>query len=341
MCLAIYKPAGVHIKEEYLKNGFNNHSDGAGFSWSQDGKLHVVKGIFDVDKMIEQYNQIKDYHCLIHFRKATHGKVDESNCHPFLFNDGKLALIHNGILNIKCSIDGLSDTAHFVKLVLEPLIKRYNMPINDKALYYLVSTSIGTDKMAVMTEDGSTYIFNQEKGEWCDGVWYSNSSYKWSYSKTSSYGTGASSSYPPSSAGFGYGSHHSSGTQTYKGHKTWKNRFEEDSEGDESYLEFWQQALAESRTEGEGNPNIKTQKLPKLIGNDSSSSTVTVEEVENMSDEELAELTSNTKKENEFGSGHMMEYGWWDEEIEEDIATCIDSFNINREQAILRVFNRK
>ena len=340
MCLAIYKPAGASIKEEYLRNGFNNHSDGAGFSWSQDGKLNVVKGIFNVDEMVEQYNKIKEYHCLIHFRKATHGKVDAANCHPFLFNDGKLALIHNGILGIKCSIDGLSDTAHFVKLVLEPLVKRYNMPINDSALNYLISTSIGTDKIAVMTEDGSTYIFNQEKGEWCEGVWYSNSSYKYSYSKSAhTYGNGNncagnSCSYPATGGT-------SSGAQTYKGHKTWKKRFEEDSENDESYLEFWQQALAESQADAEG--NSRTQNLPKLIGNGntSTSSTVSVEEVENMTDDQLAELTENTKKSVEIGPGHMMEYGWWDDEIERDIVTCIDGFSITREQAILRVFNRK
>ena len=58
-------------------------------------------------------------------------KLMKLNCHPFLFNDNKLALIHNGILPIKCNIDGLSDTVHFVKLVLEPMVKKYNIPIND------------------------------------------------------------------------------------------------------------------------------------------------------------------------------------------------------------------
>jgi len=341
MCLAIYKPAGTIIKEEYLRNGFQNHSDGAGFAWSQDGKLHVAKGIFNVDEMIAKYNEIKDFHCLIHFRKATHGKIDAANCHPFLFNEGKLALIHNGILNIKCTIDGLSDTAHFVKLVLEPLVTKYNVPINNNSLHYLISSSIGTDKMAVMTENGDTYIFNTDKGEWNEGSWYSNSSYKWSYSKsTTGCGINGSCSYPETSPTYG----HSANIQTYKSQKTWKKRFEEDNEGDEAYLEFWNQALVQSLGDGNPNTNTKTQKLPKLIGNgdsSSSSSTVTVEEVENMSDEELEKLAENSKREEIISPGHMMDYGWWDKEIEDDIATCIDQFGINREQAILRVFNRK
>ncbi len=185
MCLAIYKPADAQVSEEHLRNGFANHSDGAGFAWSVDGKLFIKKGIFNVEEVIEHYRLIKDYPCLIHFRKATHGKVDKTNCHPFLFNDGKLALIHNGILSIKCTIDGLSDTAHFVKLVLEPMVNRNKVPINDGALSYLINTSIGSDKMAVMTEDGTTYIFNEDKGKWEGGVWYSNSIFSWTYKSAS------------------------------------------------------------------------------------------------------------------------------------------------------------
>ena len=104
MCLAIYQPAGKTVQEKYLRYGFDNHSDGAGIAWAADGVLHVEKGIFNIEKLLEVYERVKQYPCLIHFRKATHGKVDAANCHPFLLNDGKLALIHNGVLNIRCSI---------------------------------------------------------------------------------------------------------------------------------------------------------------------------------------------------------------------------------------------
>lgn len=330
MCLAIYKPAGASVKEEYLRNGFANHSDGAGFAWSENEKIQCVKGIFDADEMIKQYEKIKDFHCLIHFRKATHGKVDATNCHPFLFNDGKLALIHNGVLNIECTMEGLSDTAHFVKLVLEPFIKKYNIPINDIRLKYLIETSIGTDKMAVMTENGDTFLFNGKKGEWADGAWYSNTSYKWAYSRSS-----YKSNDTTPVTGPVYGASLPIG-KSYN-HKNWRKKFDSDSEGDESYLEFWKQALDESKSDSEGNPSTETQKLPKLIGN-GTGTTITVEEVENMSDEQIKSLTTTTTTTSKQ-DGQMMEYGWYDEEIENDIKCYMEDMGMSREMAIIRAFN--
>ena len=70
--------------------------------------------------------------------------------------------------------------------------------------------------------------------------------------------------------------------------------------------------------------------------------TVTVEEVENMSDEELELYTGGGKKKQETtGPGTMMEYGWWDEEIEADVDLYMNQYGVNRENAIIRVFNEK
>ena len=76
MCVAIYKPAGIEIPHKNFKNAFEHHPDGAGIAWAAKGILFVRKGIFNVDELIEQYEKVKQYHCLIHFRKATHGKID-------------------------------------------------------------------------------------------------------------------------------------------------------------------------------------------------------------------------------------------------------------------------
>lgn len=318
MCLAIYKPAGAQLKEEYLRNGFSNHSDGAGLAWAADGVLNVKKGFFDVEELIKQFELIKDYPCLIHFRKATHGTIDETNCHPFLFNDNKLALIHNGILPIKCSIDGLSDTAHFVIQVLEPMIKRNKVPINDGALSYLITTSIGTDKIVIMDGEGKVYMFNEEKGKWDDGVWYSNTSYNWSYKPTpvTPY------QYPSQS------------TPKYDSHTNWKKQWDDSMENDSSYLEFWKRNKDVKTDIGQiGNSRSgDTQVLPMLTEHVDESGNVTVIDVE--------EVTEETKTET-IGAGQMVEYGWWDEEIEADIDLHQKNSGITREAAILRVFSDK
>jgi Glutamine amidotransferases class-II len=340
MCLAIYKPQGAKVPEDHLRNGFHTHSDGAGFAWLADGKINVKKGIFNMEEAVEFYKTIEQYPALIHFRKATSGKVDATNCHPFIFNDGKLALIHNGVISIKCHIEGLSDTAHFVKLVLEPLVKGYNVPINNGALNYLISTAIGTDKVAILSETGDCYIFNEDKGEWdgpTDGkVWYSNGSYKWSSWRTSSSTTTNthrhSTTYAPAASTGG----------RYDSHRNWKKRFQDDGEGDESYLEFWKRSIPV-----DSNPLAETQKMPTLklltsgaalaTSSETDTTVMTVEEA----NAELDEIQGTSSKISaEVGPGHMMEYGWWDEDIENDVA-LLTLKGMKREAALIEIFNGK
>jgi len=337
MCLAIYKPAGATVAESHLRNGFANHSDGAGFAWAADGALHVVKGLFDVEEVVKQYELIKEYPCLIHFRKATHGTVDESNCHPFLFNDGKLALIHNGIISIKCTIEGLSDTAHFVKLVLEPMVKRNNVPINDGALQYLISTSIGTDKMVIMDGDGKAYVINEDKGKWEGGVWYSNTSFSWSY-KTPVVTPTTPYQYPQQSQSSyltRYNTGHAPNSSTGK---TWRKSFETDSEDDASYLEFWKRTKDVKTDIGSDISNKETQVLPNI----GFTTTEVIDDAGNVTIIDVHDLEETQVEDKKtFGEGMMCEYGWWDEEIESDIALLRLNMGLNRETAILRVFSER
>ena len=326
MCLAIYKPVDVDIPTKHLENGFSNHSDGAGMAWAENGKLYVRKGMFRIEDVLEQYEKVKHLPCLIHFRKATHGTVDATNCHPFLFNDGKLALIHNGVLSIKCCIAGLSDTAHFVKLVLEPLIKGRGIPINDGALNYLICTSIGSDKLAIMDETGKTFIFNEDKGNWEGGAWYSNTSFRFAYS-TYKVPVSQSVSGPVATAlNHPYLNNHPGGNNAccQSGRniqKHWKNA---DGEVDEAYLEFWRKTGSHIAAIGPGN----TQRIPLLLENgkdgvDDAGNVTTIEEAQD-----------ETPK-----PGTMCDYGWFDPEIEEAIAAYQQNTGINREDAMIRVFN--
>ena len=47
MCIAIVKPQGTVISDEYLENCFDNNNDGAGIAYAKDGTIYIVKGIFD------------------------------------------------------------------------------------------------------------------------------------------------------------------------------------------------------------------------------------------------------------------------------------------------------
>lgn len=177
MCLAIYKPETILIDKDRLENGFCSNSHGAGFAYADGRKVVISKGFFTFDAFWPAFEQHQQRACLIHFRLATHGKMNAFNCHPWPM-DGN-AVVHNGILPIE-STDEKSDTGHFVDLVLSPAVKA--MGLDSPALKYLVEQAITEgNKIAVLTPQGSATIFNEEAGHWKDGSWFSNHSYSRSF----------------------------------------------------------------------------------------------------------------------------------------------------------------
>jgi hypothetical protein len=331
MCLAIYQPKGKEVPEKHLKNGFENHGDGCGIAWAEDGKLKVKKGVgMKFEEFLEWYNQVKQFPCLIHFRKSTSGKIDEANCHPFIFNEGKLAAIHNGVLNIKCNDKDFSDTYHFVTLVLDPIIRKYHIPVNDGSLNYLICTSIGSDKLAVMDGNGKTYIFNEEKGTWDEGVWYSNNSFKWAYTTTTSFGG--------SSSTFHRGVY---STSPYFNGNCQSAASDTEDENDEAYLEFWRRQTSPASNVCATAAQQTTLLLNPPAGAkaDSGRTAIDIEgtgvDIEGQMDEGDPDRPKDKKK---IGPGMMAEYGWFDAEVEHEIENCQLTLGFSRDEAMIRVF---
>ena len=337
MCLAIYQPIGKSVPENHLESGFKNHGDGCGIAWAEGGKLHVKRGVhMKFEEFLEWYNQVKQYPCLIHFRKSTSGKIDEANCHPFIFNEGKLAAIHNGVLNIKCNDKDFSDTYHFITLVLDPLVRKYHIPINDCSLNYLICTSIGSDKLAVMDGNGKTYIFNEEKGNMDEGVWYSNTSYKFTYQ----------SSYGGSSSTFHHGACSSTSPYFTGGSRGYS--VDSEDENDEAYLEFWRRqttpvssvcATATQQTTLLLNPPAGTKTAPGRTPIDIDGTGVNLE---GQMDDGDALITEREQQQNkEPRSGEMQEYGWFDAEVEHEIAGYQKTLGLSRDEAMIKVFTEQ
>jgi predicted glutamine amidotransferase len=179
MCLAIVKPKGVQIARKYLENGFYNNEDGAGFAVAVGGKLIIKKGFFKFTDFMEAFKPYANKMAIIHFRASTHGKVTEENCHPYPLLNNRYAMIHNGVISIKRTInEDMSDTYHFGELVLGKMLKEHKM--DDLALKYLVETSIGSNnKVALLRRDGAYFIYNEESGSWHKGAWFSNGGYNY------------------------------------------------------------------------------------------------------------------------------------------------------------------
>jgi glutamine amidotransferase len=173
------KPKDITISRETLLQCFNSNSDGAGFMYhNRNKKLQVRKGYFTFDDFWKAYEPMQNKAMAIHFRIKTHGDIDKHNCHPFLVND-KLGFIHNGTIKGYSSGHQKSDTWQFNEDILQPFVDKWGkLALFDDPMRKLVEDYIGWSKLVFMDNEGNFQIFNEDKGVWDNGVWYSNSSYK-------------------------------------------------------------------------------------------------------------------------------------------------------------------
>ena len=191
MCIAIVKPKGIPISDEYLENCFENNGDGAGIAYAKDGNIHIVKGIFDINefkKEVREAEDISEGDMLIHCRISTSGKKDMRNCHPHRVNSS-VVMIHNGILNINVPKKSkVSDTIIFIDQYLKNLPEDF---IFNPAILKLIEKVIGSNnKFAFLNNEGKSAVCNPQAGVIENGIWFSNETYsykKWQLGVNSCY----------------------------------------------------------------------------------------------------------------------------------------------------------
>lgn len=178
MCIAIWKDAGKTISEEVLRKCFSSNPDGAGYMYVDNKELIVRKGFFTFDAFYEDYKQHEEKQCAIHFRIKTHGTVSEENCHPFSVTEN-LGFIHNGIISGYFDKEK-SDTYLFNEIILKPLVQSYGRgAIQNGVIQSLLEDAIGSgSKLVFLDANGKHAIINHTAGNWDNGIWYSNFSWK-------------------------------------------------------------------------------------------------------------------------------------------------------------------
>lgn len=203
MCVICVKPKGAEFpKKEYLKNCFDNNSDGAGIMTVYNGKVHIKKGFETFEKFWSALENARKKTgdkapYVMHFRIATQGFNKECT-HPFplsskMSNLKKLRIscnigvAHNGILSL--TSDGskdYSDTMKFITDFMSLIIRSYSWD-KDERNVKLLERLIKGSRIATLDKNGKTVLLGE--GWVKDGdVYYSNKSY--SYAKVKYYYSG-------------------------------------------------------------------------------------------------------------------------------------------------------
>lgn len=194
MCLLINQPEGVSFSDEWLADFYQRNNDGFGYMYAEGNTLYYKKVVGDLAAVINTYKEVSGRAAALHFRMKTHGNIDMENTHPYpvlTSDDGyPIYLMHNGVLSSGNTSDlSKSDTWHYIKDVLRPLLVHKPEMFMEPAFQRLVEKDIGSgNKFLLMDAYGNTRVYNQGSGvEWeatpnKPKAWMSNT-YAWSASK--------------------------------------------------------------------------------------------------------------------------------------------------------------
>ncbi len=149
--------------------------DSAGVALSQqDGiALYKCRGrVADLDEMCAN-KDVSSHTGIGHTRWATHGEPNTENAHPHLSSDGKIALIHNGIIEnylvLKQELISRgytfksgTDTEVLVHLV-EDIFKKEDVTL-EEAVRIALSGVVGTYALAILHADAPNQLILAKKG---------------------------------------------------------------------------------------------------------------------------------------------------------------------------------
>ena len=146
MCIIAYARENVEFNANELINCWNNNPDGAGVMWQDEKGIHIKKGLMTLnDTLATALSLPKNTERVVHFRWATDGEINKSNCHPFAVGDEyntdtitDWAFAHNGVLRdyLTGAKAKYSDT---MKMSME-LLQKQDGKLHKKVQKYLEST---------------------------------------------------------------------------------------------------------------------------------------------------------------------------------------------------------
>lgn len=196
MCLLVIENdvTAPALSDEFLTGVYTRNSDGLGVMWAENDTLFFIKRLpQSAAEFIAFYREsIQGKVCAWHARMKTHGDIDHENCHPYpVFgfdgHDGAeishpMALMHNGVLSSGNTKDKTkSDTWHYIRDVMQPLLKDHPEMFMNEALIKMLGSAIGHgNKFAIMDYTGKIAVVNKSAFTEYQGRLLSNT-YAWDY----------------------------------------------------------------------------------------------------------------------------------------------------------------
>lgn len=171
----IGKKNAVPIVIEGLKRLEYRGYDSSGVALMHDAELLVYKQkgkIIELERMLPEPSKIAGNVAIAHTRWATHGEPTVLNAHPHVDCTGKIAIVHNGIIeNYKALREKLIQLGHSIKTqtdteILAHMIENFLEKENDlaEAVRSTLKLVEGTYGIAVISQDHPGQIVAARKG---------------------------------------------------------------------------------------------------------------------------------------------------------------------------------
>lgn len=180
MCIIIHKPKDRKLPEDLYKRCWDRNDDGAGFMYSVNDSLVIVKGLMTWEDFITALDQhTQDHEMIIHFRIRTHGEAIPELTHPFRLSDKKTGMAHNGIIYdlVEYTSPKMSDSKMFAELLSKTFGDQLQKMLSNSVMKWMIAKTSPNSKYAFMTHTGKVIIMNQHLGVEDLGCWFSNTSY--------------------------------------------------------------------------------------------------------------------------------------------------------------------
>ena len=169
MCVIIYKKPSIDLNLETLNLAITQNPDGLGVAYRKQNKWQIIKYMYPTDRQLKTLiDDLKGLEAVIHCRIATSGGINIRNCQPFLFNDNKMVLFHNGVIS---SLNGINKTKSDTKL-LTMLLEHSKINIKDT----LFSISEKTSNKFILIDDKDIVTlfgdYKDYKGLLCSNLYF-------------------------------------------------------------------------------------------------------------------------------------------------------------------------